>query len=34
VRKRKRIKVTITVTDKDRVGRTRISTRDVFLKPH
>jgi hypothetical protein len=32
VRKLKRIKTTITVTDKDRVGRTRISTREVFLK--
>jgi hypothetical protein len=32
VRKRKRIKTMITVTDKDRVGRTRISTREVFLK--
>jgi Ca2+-binding RTX toxin-like protein len=32
VRKRKRIKTTITVTDKDRAGRTRISTREVFLK--
>jgi hypothetical protein len=33
VKKRKRIKITVTVTDKDRVGRTRISTRDVYLKP-
>jgi hypothetical protein len=33
VRNRKRIKITVTVTDKDRVGRTRISTRDVYLKP-
>jgi hypothetical protein len=32
VKKRKRIKTMITVTDKDRVGRTRISTREVFLK--
>jgi hypothetical protein len=32
VRKRKRIKTMITVMDKDRVGRTRISTREVFLK--
>lgn len=32
VRKRKRIKINVTVTDKDRVGRTRISTREVFLK--
>jgi hypothetical protein len=33
IRKRKRIKVTVSVTDKDRVGRSRLSTRDVFLKP-
>jgi hypothetical protein len=32
VKKRKRIKTMITVTDRDRVGRTRISTREVFLK--
>ena len=32
VRKRNRIKTAITVKDKDRVGRTRISTREVFLK--
>jgi hypothetical protein len=33
VKKRKRIKVTVTVKDTDRVGRTRVSTRDVYLKP-
>jgi hypothetical protein len=33
VKKRKRIRITVTVTDKDRAGRTRISTRDVYLKP-
>lgn len=32
VRKRKRLKTMVTVTDRDRVGRTRISTREVFLK--
>jgi hypothetical protein len=32
VRKRKRIKTTITVSDKDRVGRSRISTREVYLR--